>query len=505
MHMDGEAGVKISIYPILILSILLIYGILPLWAVVALSGWYLSLLYLEDYGYLEMWNLERVLGIVLMIRTSRGRVFLEYISKNRKFWRFFGEFSIWLCFLVMFAVVFLMIFAFVSSMNSPPQGSLPATDILFIPGVTSFVPFWWPALALVFTLLIHEYSHGIQARAHGMEVKSFGLLVAGPIPVGAFAEPEHMDMIMAPRRERLRLFAAGPAINLVATFIFLVILGFVSTGFVASNPGIHAIAIIDEGGADEAGIMPYDIITHVDGIVVPDYDSFSLQMDSLEAGDVIIFTVIPYSAEEGEWGISSEIPVTLGDKRQYYLDQCEGDVDCLSETNEILDSYGIEEGEAFLGVNYPRSGTFQTDQFSVIFDDKYSSLEKIGIVTLTPLSMLGTPMSYDGQTMNIHERMMLEVDDDFILAPLGTGAMLSLFDFIFWLIWVNFLLGFLNLLPIIPFDGGHMVKDGTHSVLSILMRGSNPLRVEKLAGSISGLTTIVMLIVVVIPILMLIV
>ena len=84
MHMDGEAGVKIPIYPILILSILLIYGILPLWAVVALSGWYLSLLYLEDYCYLEMWNLERVLGIVLMIRTSRGRVFLEYISKNRK-------------------------------------------------------------------------------------------------------------------------------------------------------------------------------------------------------------------------------------------------------------------------------------------------------------------------------------------------------------------------------------------------------------------------------------
>ena len=349
--MGGEAGSKIPVYPILILSILLVYGILPLWAIIALSGWYLFVLYLEDYGYLDRWNFERVLGIVLMIRTSRGRGFLEYISKNRRFWRLFGEFSIWLCFLVMFAVVFLMVFAFVSSMNSPPQGSLPATDILFIPGVTSFVPFWWPALALVFTLLIHEYSHGIQARAHGMEVKSFGLLVAGPIPVGAFAEPEHMDMMMAPRRERLRLFAAGPAINLVATFIFLIVLGFVSSGFIASNPGIHAIAIIDEGGADEAGIMPYDIITHVDGVEVPDYGSFSEQMDSLEAGEIIIFTVIPYSADDGEWGISSDVPVTLGDKRQYYLDQCDGEVECLSETNELLDSYGIEEGEAFLGVS----------------------------------------------------------------------------------------------------------------------------------------------------------
>ena len=125
--MGGEAGSKIPVYPILILSILLVYGILPLWAIIALSGWYLFILYLEDYGYLDRWNFERVLGIVLMIRTSRGRGFLEYISKNRRFWRLFGEFSIWLCFLVMFAVVFLMVFAFVSSMNSPPQGSLPVS------------------------------------------------------------------------------------------------------------------------------------------------------------------------------------------------------------------------------------------------------------------------------------------------------------------------------------------------------------------------------------------
>ena len=62
--MGGEAGSKIPVYPILILSILLVYGILPLWAIIALSGWYLFVLYLEDYGYLDRWNFERVLGIV---------------------------------------------------------------------------------------------------------------------------------------------------------------------------------------------------------------------------------------------------------------------------------------------------------------------------------------------------------------------------------------------------------------------------------------------------------
>ena len=48
---------------------------------------------------------------------------------------------------------------------------------------------------------------------------------------------------------------------------------------------------------------------------------------------------------------------------------------------------------------------------------------------------------------------------------LGTDGMLMLFDFLFWLVWINFLLGFANLIPMIPFDGGHLVRDGVHSVL----------------------------------------
>ena len=338
-----------------------------------------------------------------------------------------------------------------------------------------------------------------------MEVRSFGLLVAGPIPVGAFAEPEQMDMILAPRRERIRLFAAGPSINLVATFLFLIVIGFVSSGFVATNPGIHALAVIEDGGADEAGIKAYDIITHVDGNEVTDYESFSVQMDSLKAGDEVVFTVIPYNDEGRTWEESSEILVTLGDKAQYYLNLCNGDQGCLDETSELLESYGIGEGDAFLGVNAPRSGTYQTDRFSFIFEERYTTGQKALTLLLTPLSMMGTPMSYDGQTMDLHERGMIEVDDEFVLSGLGTEGLLDLFDFIFWLIWVNFLLGFLNLLPIIPFDGGHMLKDGAHSILSRIMKGSNPLRVERLASSIGGVTTVVMLIIVLIPIMMLIV
>ena len=173
---------------------------------------------------------------------------LDYVSKPKRFWRGFGEVSIWLCFFVMFMVVLLLILSAISNAVNPPDDPLPASDLLLIPGVTSFVPFKWPVLALIVAIVIHEYSHGIQARVHGMRLRSFGVLQLGPLPIGAFAEPEEFEMERAPRRERLRLFAAGPSINIFATYIVLILLSSVASGMIAENEGVHARGIVVGGG-----------------------------------------------------------------------------------------------------------------------------------------------------------------------------------------------------------------------------------------------------------------
>lgn len=495
MGEEGES--RISVWPILILTMMVYYSVAPFWIVALIGIWYFSLRYLEEAGHLERWNFDRVLGIILMARTSRGKSLLEYVSRNRKFWRLFGELSIWVCFLLMAAVVYLISVSMITAIRSPPQEVLPATDILLIPGVTSFVPFQWPVLALVVALLIHEYSHGIQARAHGMEVRNFGLLLVGPLPVGAFAEPEHLDMSVAPRRERIRLYAAGPSINIVATFVSLILLGVISSGFVAANPGVHALGVIDGGGAEEAGILPYDIITEINGVGIDDRASFTDQMDALAAGDEALFTVIPHSGPEE--GVALEKTVTLGDRHQYYIDLCDGDEGCIEETEGTLEALGIESGDAFLGVSNLRSGTVQTDRFSYIVDGSFSPGKTVLLTAISPLMMLGTPIQYDGQTMDLRERSMLEAGDGVLASALGTDGMLELFDCIFWMAWINFLLGFANLIPIIPFDGGHIVKDTSHSLLSRIFKGENPMRVEILANRFSYYTTIVVLGIVIIP------
>ena len=498
--MQEEGQSRSYLIPLLLLYLLYSLG-MPLWGVAVAGLWYFGLLYLEDNGSLDKLGVSRVLGIVLMIRTRHGQDVLEKISRNRRFWRGFGEMSIWLCLFVMLGVVALLVLTAISTAMAPPEEYLPASDLLLIPGVNSFVPFWWPVLALVFALVIHEYSHGIQARAHGMRVSSFGLLLAGPVPIGAFAEPQMHEMIRAPRRERMRLYAAGPSINIIATYVILILLSATATGLVAGNPGVHASGIIADEAAEEAGLLPYEIITHIDGNEVLGYETFSNEMAELSVGDQATFTVLSHPDHEGE-RVERDLIVTLGNRYQYHLGQCDGDAVCIEDMEVLLADLGIEPGDAFLGVSGLRSGSSSVDYYSNIMSGEFSLEQTILATSLTPLAMIGVPIQFDGQTMLLEERAMLEAGDSAIASVLGTDGMLMLFDFLFWLVWINFLLGFANLIPMVPFDGGHIVRDGTHSVLARLNRNMHPMRVESLADRISSMSSILVLIIVAVPIIL---
>ena len=483
---------------------------LPIWGVIIMIIWYSVLIYLENKGTLDEWDATRMLGFILMVRTNKGRVILDKVSKYRRFWIFFGEFSIWLCFLVMFGVMFLLVSSAILTAISPPQESIPTKDLLLIPGVTSFVPLWWPGIALIIALVIHEYGHAIQARVHGMRAKSFGLLLLGPLPMGAFFEPELQEMTRAPRRERLRIYAAAPSINIVATYFVIILLSVTASGFVAKDPGMHAQAIVVGSGAEEAGLEPYEIITHIDGIWVPDYDAFKEIMESKSSGDTIQLSVLSRENESGERD-SRRITVTLTDQLNYYLEQgipdyfednCNEDDDCLQEYINLLEENGIEEGNAFLGVSGFYSGTGAVERYEISSTEELHPALRALLFTVKPLEMMGTPILLDGHTMPLDERNLLEAGDGLIASTIGTQGLLAIFDFLFWFIWINFILGFANLIPMIPFDGGQIARDSTHSIIAFLRKDMNPLKVESLANRISGFSSIIMLIIVLLPVLL---
>ena len=72
--------------------------------------------------------------------------------------------------------------------------------------------------------------------------------------------------------------------------------------------------------------------------------------------------------------------------------------------------------------------------------------------------------------------------------------MIFIVELCFWLIWVNILLGLTNLIPILPFDGGHLFKDMMHGAIEKLNRIKkllgfkkwHPLSVQNFVSKISG-------------------
>ena len=80
--------------------------------------------------------------------------------------------------------------------------------------------------------------------------------------------------------------------------------------------------------------------------------------------------------------------------------------------------------------------------------------------------------------MLLEERAMLEAGGGAIASALGTDGMLMLFDFLFWLVWINFLLGFANLSPMIAFDGGQIVRVAPKYILTSMNSNMDTRRLE---------------------------
>nr|MBC8517555.1 site-2 protease family protein [Euryarchaeota archaeon] len=455
------------------------------WSVLGIVVWYILLKRLEAQGILDQWDATRVLGIILMVRTNRGQKVLDAISKPRKAWRVFGEIGLWTCRFISAFVLIFFVLAFIGTIMNPTEiESASPSEIILIPGVSPTIPLVWGLIGLIIALVIHEYGHGILTRAHGMRVRSFGLLILGLIPIGAFAEPEGREILRAPRRERQRVFAAGPAINIYGGFIFFIAMALVANTLGPAINGVHAEGIIDQQPASEAGLQPWEVITHANGSEITDRDDFTSFLDSHQAGDNITLTVLTIADSQGERQ-QRDINLTLADQYQYQLD--------LGTDPQILAAYGIEEGDAFLGVMGLASNDAGANSLAGPLSSS-ASKDPIPLVVglaVQPFSLIFNPIDNKGEIM--HEQELQLLDSNTFLGLEGTMILLHL---LFWITWMNVLLGFANLIPILPFDGGHLLRDRLHDYFAFFAKFSSnthPISVRNAAHKVSSMSSLILM------------
>lgn len=295
---------------------------------------------LDRKGILEKYNISTFGPLpILMIRTTKGLKLLDVLARPKFYWRNFANLGILMMFagmIAMFLVVALSDLALYTSFlngNVPEPGKYNAPrNIFLIPGVNEFIPFTWGVIALIVTLVVHEFSHAILCRVEGIRVKSMGILLA-LVPVGGFAEPDDEQLfgkkeevkkelpltatieeieeweerekkrkgsgvfkpeepklepaITATRTQRARILAAGVMANFTVAFVaFLLFFGPV-LGAIAPLSDAQILNVNESSPADLAGLQKDMIITQIDDTNVSTAIDLLTYLENVKSGDSV--------------------------------------------------------------------------------------------------------------------------------------------------------------------------------------------------------------------------
>jgi len=406
----------------------------------AVAAWTAALYVLDWRGALEKRNLV-AMGPFLMAKTRRGRGFIDRTARARRAWGVFGDLSIALVALAMVAITGLLVWE-ATVVRSIPADRAPTPEMLLgIPGLNPVIPLGYGIFALAIAVGIHEVFHGILARAANVKLESLGLLFV-ILPIGAFVEPSEPELKALPRRERARIYSAGASINILLALLF----GFLfSTMMLSVQPAQQGVGIIeftsDSAPARIAGIQARSIITSVNNTTTPTLAAFQAAMAKTHPGQEV-WVVAWYGGSSSTYD-----NVTLGDDGT---------------------------GRPILGIRAVETSTSYYHPFT--------DADRFGGIPGALLVYISLPVTGRAPIQS-------PMTDFYVVTGPWAAVPEPLFYLIanslYWLFWLNLMLGGSNALPAIPLDGGLVFRDGVEALLARLRGGVAPERRERTVRIVS--------------------
>lgn len=199
-------------------------------------------------------------------------VLLKLLSRTRRGIRVFADVSVISGFIMMG-------FAFWFLLNNVANFFVAQTEFseltVLIPGVTltSAASITYFLLSIPVVLVIHEGAHGIVAALEKIKIKTGGFAIFIAMFAG-FVEPDEEEFNKAKKISKLRVIGAGATSNVIFAFALGAILltnpffamvlpePLLST-FYELPEGVLILSIIENSGAEQAGLLANDIITSI--------------------------------------------------------------------------------------------------------------------------------------------------------------------------------------------------------------------------------------------------
>lgn len=507
-------------------------------ALVILIAWIAGVYVLNKRNWFERHRMS-LMGPMVMWRTQRGREIIDRIASRRRVWSLYGKLSLWICAGAMMTIMLLLLWeaTIVPQIEKAPSPEL----ILGIPGINPVIPLGYGILGLVVAIVVHELSHGIMTRFGDMKLLSLGLLFF-VFPVGAFAEPDEGELQKTTRAKRSKVFAAGPASNLIVAVIVLAVFsgcmmgsvepvheGALTTGIVDGSPAYHSnisrtSVIVSIGGyavdspedvdqlsgidpgeavtveyyfagelhsaegvvyglvtsyavegyaAHDGGLDTGMVLTSLNGTLIRNIEDLRGAMASTVAGQTVEVTAMSYDEPTGQFLQDPEIAsLTLSDKYDFYAEYYPDENDA---------SY---QGDGYLGAGFLPLGLNlrEGDYYATLLANPFEDDDTVSEFSRSWLTLIALPF-LDLAPLRSPVTDLYEPAGSMAWMPDGTFWLLT--NSLYWIFWLNLMIGLTNVLPAVPLDGGYLFRDMFDYVVSKVRSGYTKDQREKVVGTIT--------------------
>ena len=235
--------------------------------------------------YINRKSFDKLGTLMYVYRTKLGLSLMEnWGVKHRKIVKFLGYVGVVFAYGGFFVITYLLgQEAFKIIIQSPmAQGASPVLPGLPVPGLGVTFPLVIGWISLFIIMVVHEFSHGVVARAHDINVKSSGLAFFGPI-LGAFVEPDDKELKSKPYKSQLSVFAAGPFSNIILWGVFSLI-------FLSLYPsnGIAVAVMQNDTMPAFLSDMPQNVtINAINNVEVLTAKKLGKELDKYKPGEII--------------------------------------------------------------------------------------------------------------------------------------------------------------------------------------------------------------------------
>jgi membrane-associated protease RseP (regulator of RpoE activity) len=385
-----------------------------------------------------------LLGPLLMTKTKRGLGLLDRLGRFKRFWSGAGDLGILMAGLAMVAIVVVLLIEAVLAFGLGAARAPTPTEALGLPGINPFIPLGYGLVAIVIGIVIHEMFHGIVARSQNIGVKSVGILWL-VVPVGAFVEQDDVQMLAASRRARDRVAAAGVFANFVVALVtFLLLILVLSTSVHPAVSGVEVAGVEAGKPANMVGLQAGDLITQLNGTPTPNIATLTNLLDASHPHQSMSLTW--WNPSLGKYSTGTVILAV-------YPNETRGLLGIL-----IVPSY-LQPGLLLSTMAAPWSST---------------SGALLGFV-----QWIGLPFAFASPIQGTEASYFHAIGP---LAALGTGNVLILVNLLYWITWMNLLLGLSNALPLIPLDGNLLFRDWVSAVAARVRKGWTNAQLDNFSG-----------------------